>query len=450
MLSRSVIRTCLTASKQPAQIARSFSLLARATSSKRSAQTSAVKSQKSTFTLNWTAKKSPTQLYFGSFIQKNNYTTASGATTPKLDVLVENESYKLIVKLPSSTEASVFILKPLETVRDLINDIREEDPKANTVVFHYLDGLRVSHSTTIDDLLKSEFHLTIEGTKYHVVPPKEKIRDSLNENVLSVMDLRSLMHKAYYHRILLRLESDQRHHMPYSEYLEWCREYGLSDEESLNLAHHLHEVGLILHFAGNPELKDYIFLNPQLVANSITKALQLRYIKKGDELKLAELEAIKQELAPLHDLKLTYDEQADNYGRRVLLWSGIYLAAQFSLLARLVWVEFNWDIMEPITYFVTLGTMIWGYTFFTFTKTDYSYPAFKDRIARRKLRAIYLKNEFNWKRWNTLYNRAKHLEDELALPVAERFTTQDPDKIRLPKVLASAILSAPSAVQTTD
>jgi hypothetical protein len=64
-----------------------------------------------------------------------------------------------------------------------------------------------------------------------------------------------------------------------SEYLEWCREYGLSDEESLNLAHHLHEVGLILHFAGNPELKDYIFLNPQLVANSITKALQLRYIK---------------------------------------------------------------------------------------------------------------------------------------------------------------------------
>jgi predicted KAP-like P-loop ATPase len=59
-----------------------------------------------------------------------------------LDVLVENESYKLIVKLPSSTEASVFILKPLETVRDLINDIREEDPKANTVVFHYLDGLR--------------------------------------------------------------------------------------------------------------------------------------------------------------------------------------------------------------------------------------------------------------------------------------------------------------------
>jgi hypothetical protein len=34
--------------------------------------------------------------------------------------------------------------------------------------------IRVSHSTTIDDLLKSEFHLTIEGTKYHVVPPKEK------------------------------------------------------------------------------------------------------------------------------------------------------------------------------------------------------------------------------------------------------------------------------------
>ena len=64
------------------------------------------------------------------------------STTQKLNVVVENEAYKLIVKLPSSTEPCVFVLKPLETVRDLINDIREEDSKANTIVFHYLDGLR--------------------------------------------------------------------------------------------------------------------------------------------------------------------------------------------------------------------------------------------------------------------------------------------------------------------
>jgi hypothetical protein len=145
-------------------------------------------------------------------------------------------------------------------------------------------------------------------------------------------------------------------------------------------------------------------------------------------------------------LTVTYDEQADNHARRVLLMSGVYLAAQFSVLARFVWVDFNWDIMEPITYFVTLGTMIWGYTFFTFTKTDYSYPAFKERIARRKLRAIYLKNEFNWKRWDTLYQRTKQLEDELALPATERFTVQEPNKTRLPKIQASAILASPAAL----
>jgi hypothetical protein len=61
--------------------------------------------------------------------------------------------------------------------------------------------------------------------------------------------------------------------------LEWCREYGLSDEEAAKLAHHLHEVGVILHFSRNPELREFIFLRPQLVISTIVNALQLRYIK---------------------------------------------------------------------------------------------------------------------------------------------------------------------------
>jgi hypothetical protein len=33
---------------------------------------------------------------------------------------------------------------------------------------------------------------------------------------------------------------------------------------------------------------------------------------------------------------------------------------QFGLLARLTWWEYSWDIMEPITYFVTYGTSMGG------------------------------------------------------------------------------------------
>ena len=32
-----------------------------------------------------------------------------------------------------------------------------------------------------------------------------------------------------------------------------------------------------------------------------------------------------------------------------------YMCLQFGILARLTWWEYSWDIMEPVTYFITYG-----------------------------------------------------------------------------------------------
>jgi hypothetical protein len=333
------------------------------------------------------------------------FTTQNLAEIPKIQTYIEHSTYKMTLFLPYANELCTFPLKLNETVRDLINDIRDEEPRIKQIVLHYMDGLRVSHSTTIEVLLKFEFVFTIDDIKYHVLPPQEKVMKGTTENVLCVADLQNLMHKAYYHKIMRRLQSDPRHHIPYNDYLEWCREFGLSDDEALKLSQNLHEVGVILHFSRNSELRDFIFLRPQLVLSTLANTLQLRYIKKGDEEKLKELEDIKKELVPLNMFKEFYDKIAELYATRVLALIGIYLAIQFSVLARMVWIDFNWDIMEPVTYFVTLGTLIFGFAFFTLTKSDYTYPALKERIVKRKLRALYLKNRFNWKRWNSLYQR---------------------------------------------
>ena len=44
---------------------------------------------------------------------------------------------------------------------------------------------------------------------------------------------------------------------------------------------------------------------------------------------------------------------------------------QFGILARLTWWEYSWDIMEPVTYFVTYGTAIGAYCYFVLTKQEY-------------------------------------------------------------------------------
>ena len=44
------------------------------------------------------------------------------------------------------------------------------------------------------------------------------------------------------------------------------------------------------------------------------------------------------------------------------------MSTQFGVLARLTWWEYSWDIMEPVTYFVTTGTAICCYGYFLLTQ----------------------------------------------------------------------------------
>lgn len=45
-----------------------------------------------------------------------------------------------------------------------------------------------------------------------------------------------------------------------------------------------------------------------------------------------------------------------------------YMATQFGILARLTWWEYSWDIMEPVTYFITYGTAMAMYAYFVLTR----------------------------------------------------------------------------------
>lgn len=44
------------------------------------------------------------------------------------------------------------------------------------------------------------------------------------------------------------------------------------------------------------------------------------------------------------------------------------MALQFGFLARLTWWEYSWDIMEPVTYFVTYAGSMLFYAYFVLTR----------------------------------------------------------------------------------
>lgn len=67
---------------------------------------------------------------------------------------------------------------------------------------------------------------------------------------------------------------------------------------------------------------------------------------------------MKQEITLTADKKTSY-----------LTWVGLGLmSVQFGVLARLTWWEYSWDIMEPVTYFVTYGTAMAAYAYYCLTK----------------------------------------------------------------------------------
>ncbi|GLG95442.1 Calcium uniporter protein, mitochondrial [Gryllus bimaculatus] len=149
------------------------------------------------------------------------------------------------------------------------------------------------------------------------------------------------------------------------------------------------------------------------------------------------LEELKVELEPL---------EKDVAVRRtnVLTWVGLGLmSVQFGILARLTWWEYSWDIMEPVTYFVTYGTAMAAYAYFVLTKQEYVLPDVKDRqhliVLHKRARKVGL----DLSRYNELKDSVSRLEADLQ-------RLRDPLQLHLPPHHLHKSLSANLPKSTLD
>ncbi|XP_055315156.1 calcium uniporter protein, mitochondrial [Sitodiplosis mosellana] len=125
------------------------------------------------------------------------------------------------------------------------------------------------------------------------------------------------------------------------------------------------------------------------------------------------LEEINTELLPLEQLKEEITVTADKK-TSYLTWVGLGLmSVQFGVLARLTWWEYSWDIMEPVTYFVTYGTAMAAYAYYCLTKQEYNLPEVKDRQFLIAVHKKAKKKGFDVNRYNALKDEAHKIEKDL-------------------------------------
>jgi len=150
------------------------------------------------------------------------------------------------------------------------------------------------------------------------------------------------------------------------------------------------------------------------LVGQLYEALNVEEYQVQQEQKLVrELEAMKDELAPLEDCRKILAEQAERRANN-LTWLGLGLmSVQFGILARLTWWEYSWDIMEPVTYFVTYGTAISCYAYFVLTRQDYLLPDVRDRQYLLNFYRRARKQQWDVGKYNSLKDSIGKVELEL-------------------------------------
>ncbi|XP_016955482.1 calcium uniporter protein, mitochondrial isoform X2 [Drosophila biarmipes] len=135
-------------------------------------------------------------------------------------------------------------------------------------------------------------------------------------------------------------------------------------------------------------------------------------LEKSNQL-AKELETLRYELEPLEEKKLELSKKA---ARRTnfMTWMGLGLmSVQFGILARLTWWEYSWDIMEPVTYFVTYGTTMAMYAYYCVTKREYMMEDVKNREYSLTLYRNAKKVQFDVEHYNKLKRKSAELEYNL-------------------------------------
>uniref|UniRef100_A0A8B9DRJ0 Calcium uniporter protein n=1 Tax=Anser cygnoides TaxID=8845 RepID=A0A8B9DRJ0_ANSCY len=147
-------------------------------------------------------------------------------------------------------------------------------------------------------------------------------------------------------------------------------------------------------------------------------------LNKEKEL-IGRLEELKEQLAPLEKVRLELSRKAEKR-TTLVLWGGLaYMATQFGILARLTWWEYSWDIMEPVTYFITYGSAMAMYAYFVMTRQEYVYPDARDRQYLLFFHKGAKKTRFDLEKYN-------QLKDAIAQAELDLKRLRDPLQVHLP------------------
>lgn len=129
---------------------------------------------------------------------------------------------------------------------------------------------------------------------------------------------------------------------------------------------------------------------------------------------LAARERLTEQLQPLETVRDKMAQEAESRAS-LLGWAGLaYLSLQGGFLGYLTWYVFAWDVMEPVTFFITCTSSMVFFGYYILTRQDLIYPNARDRQFLHFFHQKASLQKFNIQKYNELKEELAKVEGDLS------------------------------------
>lgn len=208
-----------------------------------------------------------------------------------------------------------------------------------------------------------------------------------------------------FHLLRKKLEKEERYQIPVLEFLALSQNFGVSENDAKALVQNWSESGVFLLE------NDNLIIKPELIYKKFYDSVQV----KDEVFNLQqEKEKLEQQIAPLEQQKSVLDLLAKKSLTRTSWASTVYLTFQLGVLMHMTWIDYGWDVVEPLTYFCTFSVAYIGVIYYTLFKQEYQYDDVYTRLLKRKKAKIYSKNSFDIATYEKIKEAIAKIEQEIS------------------------------------
>lgn len=132
------------------------------------------------------------------------------------------------------------------------------------------------------------------------------------------------------------------------------------------------------------------------------------------------LRKLSRRIQTMADVKEKCDELAHRGAQRVAIGGFGILAVWWLTVYRLTFeTDYGWDTMEPVTYLVSLSTLMGGYLWFLYHNREISYKSALDFTISARQKKLYQLHKVDLQLWESLIDEGNSLRREIKNIAAE-------------------------------